>query len=76
MTKYDESYLDDYEYDRGVILKSYFVVIMPKYAIFKVCQIRLTKIRRIWKYKYALPKYALPKVKYAHACLYVYEGNV
>ena len=44
MTKYDESYLDDYEYDKSVVfcrtnwkyvLKSYFVVIMPKYAFLK-----------------------------------------
>ena len=47
----------------------YFVVITPKYTFFKVRQIRLTKIRCIWKYKYALPKYALPKVKYTHIWL-------
>ena len=53
MTKYDVLYLDDYEYNIGVVfcrtnmqvlqfliwkyeLKSYFVVIMPKYAFIKV----------------------------------------
>ena len=43
-----------------------------KYAyvrLFKVPQIRLTKICRTWKYEYTLPKYASPKVKYAHICL-------
>ena len=50
------------------VLKWYFVVITPKNAFFKVRLIHLTKIRCIWKYEYALPKYALPKVKYAHIC--------
>ena len=55
MTKYDKLYLEDYEYNKGVvfcrtrvfgiwiqfliwkyILKSYFVVITPKYAFLKV----------------------------------------
>ena len=44
------------------VLKSYTL----KYAFFKVRQIRLTKVRRIWKYKYVLPKYTSPKVKYAY----------
>ena len=48
MTKYDELYLDNYKYDKGVVSHSNAE---PKYVFFKECQIGLTKIRCIWKYE-------------------------
>ena len=45
---------------------SYFVVLSLSTPFYKVRQICLTKIRRIWKYEYTLPKYALTKLNYAH----------
>ena len=48
------------------LLKSYFVVITPKYDFLQVRQIRPKIIRRILKYEYDQPKHDSKKVKYAH----------
>ena len=53
------------------VLKSYFVVITPKYDFLKVRQIRPKIIRRILKYEYDQPKYDSKIVKYAHICVEV-----
>ena len=58
-----------------ICIKIVYVVITPKYAFLKVCKILLTKIRRNWKYEYALPKYTSPKVKYVRSYLLRTLGN-